>query len=172
MLPRTVVAIVVVAISASCTFGTEPLVPVRVLSPAPSPGGAAGYCPFGIARASSIPSESLVDVMADHVPRWLPDGMGLVEAFGPGEASGGAYFADVNCREVQVWFWRSSDLGQGERMGAWVVNVSGPRDCGNSVLGSSRCIDYHAEVDGGSVGVQMMGLERAEGDRIVESIPL
>jgi hypothetical protein len=98
--------------------------------------------------------------------------MGLVEAFGPGQALGGAYFADAGCREVQLWFWPSSDLGEGEGMGPWVVHVSGPRACSNSVLGTGRCIDYHTAVDGGSISVQMMGLDRAVGDKIVQSIPL
>jgi hypothetical protein len=57
-------------------------------------------------------------------------------------------------------------------MGPWVVEVSGPSECFNAVLGSGRCLNYHAAVDGGSLGVQMMGLERAEGDKIVQSIPL
>ena len=131
------------------------------------------FCPFGPARASAIPSESLADVMANHVPSWLPEGMGLVEAFGPGDgSSGGAYFADARCREVQLWSWDSSETGDGEHMGPWVVEVSGPRDCFNAVLGSGRCINYHTVVGGGSVGVQVMGLERTEADKIVQSIPL
>jgi hypothetical protein len=131
------------------------------------------FCPLGIARASTIPADSLGDVMANHVPTWLPRGMGLVEAFGSGEGfSGGAYFADVRCREVELWFWRSADVGDGERMGPWVVQESSPGDCFNAVLGSARCIIYNTVVHGGSVGVQMMGLERAEADKIVRSIPL
>lgn len=111
--------------------------------------------------------------MQDHVPRWLPDGMGIVEAFGPnGPANGGAFFADANCREIELWFWKSADVGSGPRMGAWTVDESGPSDCSNAVLGAGACIDYHARVAGGSIGVQMMGVARSEGDRIVRSIPL
>jgi hypothetical protein len=173
MFPSRLVILVVAVMGAACTTDTEPSVPTRVLSPAPSPSGEMSFCPFGTSRASSIPPESLADVMANHVPASLPAGMGLVGAFGPSEGSpGGAYFADAQCREIQLWFWDSSELGDGERMGPWAVEVSGPGDCGNSVLGSSRCIEYHAAVDGGSIGVQMMGLERAEGDKIVQSIPL
>jgi hypothetical protein len=111
--------------------------------------------------------------MKDHVPRWLPDGMGLVEVIGPGPgANGGAYFADANCREIELWFWKGGALGSGARMGAWTVEESGPSDCSNSVLGEGVCIDYHAPVDGGSIGVQMMGIPRSQGDRIANSIPL
>jgi hypothetical protein len=39
-----------------------------------------------------------------------------------------------------------------------------------AVLGEARCMIYQARVDGGGVTVQMMGLDRAEGDRIVRSI--
>jgi hypothetical protein len=69
------------AVSASCT-GSNP-----ILSPAPSPPGPLGYCPFGMVRAGEISAASLVSVMADHLPHWLPDGMGLVQGYGP-EAPG------------------------------------------------------------------------------------
>lgn len=154
---------------ASCTSD----VPDRLLSPAPKPTGPVGFCPFGLSRAPLIRPESLDSVMANHVPHWLPDGMGLVQAFGPGVGSlGGAYFADARCREIELWFWKSTGVASGERMGAWTVMVSGPNACGNAVLGSGRCIEYHAPVDGGSIGVQMMGIPRSDGDRIVRSIPI
>lgn len=110
--------------------------------------------------------------MDDHVPRWLPEGMGLVFAFGAGEgAFGGAYFADARCREIELWFWNSSETCSGERVDGWVETESGPHDCGNAVLGSGRCIDYAGRVEGGHIGMQMMGITRSEGDRIVRSIP-
>jgi hypothetical protein len=111
--------------------------------------------------------------MDNHLPRWLPEGMGLVAAFGPGAGShGGAFFADAHCREMEVWFWESTDIGPGQEMGAWTVVVSRPNACGNAVLGTGRCIEYHARVDRGSIGVQMMGIPRSQGYRIVQSIPL
>jgi hypothetical protein len=160
--------------SVACTSAPTPSVPTRILSPAPAvEKGVLHDCPFGPPRASTVAARSLDGVMQDHIPRWLPAGMGLVEAFGPGEGSlGGAYFADGTCREIQLWFWESSDSGSGETMGSWRVEASGPRGCGNAVLGSGACIDYHARVDGGSIGVQMMGVPRSQGDRVVQSIPL
>jgi hypothetical protein len=98
--------------------------------------------------------------------------MGLVEAYGPGLALAGAYFADARCREVQLWFFASTDVDAGERMGPWRVSESGPTACGNAVLGNARCIDYHAPVKGGQIAVQMMGIPRDQGDRIVRSIPV
>jgi hypothetical protein len=158
---------------ASCTSSAPPSVQTGILAPAPKPLGGFNQCPFGPVRASGVASSSLVSVMANHVPRWLPPGMGLVEAFGPGEyAFGGAYFADADCREIQLYFWESSDTGSGPRLGPWVITADVPNGCSNAALGQGRCLEYHAKVPGGSVGVQMMGIDRAAGDRIVGSIPL
>jgi hypothetical protein len=171
---RIAVAVLgVSALAASCTFRAPDPVPSRILSPAPRLTGSFGECVFAPPRASSISPEALANVMEDHVPRWLPDGMGLVMAFAPGwGAKGGAFFSDERCREIELWFWRSTAVGSGQEMGAWRVSVSGPDACENPVLGNARCIEYHARVAGGSIGVQMMGIPRSEGDRIVDSIPV
>jgi hypothetical protein len=111
--------------------------------------------------------------MQNYVPHWLPDGMGLVDAFGSGwGAKGGAHFADARCREIELWFWESSDVGSGQHVGAWVVQQSKPKACGNAVLGEAMCLEYRGRVADGAIGVQMMGLSRPDGDRIVRSIPL
>ena len=179
---RVLVAVTTSVVAlAACTQST-PTVPTRgpaplpslVLSPAPHPPGAFHQCPFGPARASEIPPATLASVMQNHVPHWLPQGMGLVEAFGPGFVGslGGAYFADARCREVELWFWKSTDVGSGPRLGPWTVNADVPNGCGNAVLGDGRCLDYRVRVAGGSVGVQMMGIPRHEGDQVVSSIPI
>jgi hypothetical protein len=72
-------------VSMSACISEPNLVRDPVLSPAPRPSGGMQECPFAPPRASSI--ESLPDVMDDHVPRWLPVGMGLVFAFGPSEGA-------------------------------------------------------------------------------------
>jgi hypothetical protein len=159
--------------TAVCTPSTPSPIPSSVLSPAPSVAG--GRCPFGLARVNTVDPSSLEDVMRDHVPRWLPDGMGLVEAFGSSTlVRGGAWFADDRCREVELWwFWRSTSRVSGpDRTGRWVVEESRPRACANLTLGEARCIYYRTNVEGGQIGVQMMGVDRAVGDRIVRSIPL
>lgn len=154
----------------ACTGSTPPPVPSSVISPAPRVD-----CPFGIARevGRSVDPSSLMRVMHGHVPRWLPEGMGLFQAFGSSTAlRGAAWFADDRCREVQVWLWRSTGRVSGsDRTGPWAVDESGPRACANFVLGEARCIEYRANVEGGQIGVQMMGIDRAVGDRIVRSIP-
>ena len=158
----------VATVASSCT-GSDP-----VLAPAPSPPGPLGYCPFGMARAERISTGSLLRVMADHLPHWLPDGMGLVQGYGP-EAPGEfgcALFADARCREIDLRRSTSFDLGSGQRVGPWTVAASGPGDCGNLILGPARCISYRALVEGGSISIQMMGISRSDGDRIVGSIPL
>ena len=58
------------------------------------------------------------------------------------------------------------------RLGPWTVNADVPNGCGNAVLGDGRCLDYRVRVAGGSVGVQMMGIPRHEGDQVVSSIPI
>jgi hypothetical protein len=112
--------------------------------------------------------------MADHLPHWLPDGMGLVQGYGP-EAPGefgSALFADARCREIDLRRSTSSDLGSGQRVGPWTVAAGGPGDCGNLILGPAQCISYRTVVEGGSLSIQMMGIPRSDGDRIVGSIPL
>lgn len=49
--------------------------------------------------------------------------------------------------------------------------VDSPGECGNEVLGDARCLGHVANVVGGTLVVQMMGIDRAEGDEIVLSIP-
>jgi hypothetical protein len=158
----------------ACTSENPPSFPEQVLSPAPQPSGAIARCPFGLPRASSIAAGSLAEIMDGHIPHWLPEGMGLVSAYGLSHGAHGAgYFADAQCREMELWFWESERIGSGERIGPWVVTeMSGPRDCFNAVLGHARCINYAGRVEGGHIGVQMLGIPRSEGDRIVRSIPI
>jgi len=153
---------------------TRPPVPGSVLATAPSPSSKFDQCPFGPSRSKAIPPASLAGVMQDHVPHWLPGGMGLVDSFGSGWGSiGGAYFADARCREIEVFLWMSTDgPSSGTALGPWKITADEPGGCGNAVLGSGRCLDYRVKVEGGVVGVQMMGLDRSEGDRVVLSIPV
>jgi hypothetical protein len=152
---------------------TSAPVPSFVLSPAPIPVEALHQCPFGPARASVIPPATLASVMVNHIPHWLPVGMGLVDAFGPGSASrGGAYYADTHCREIEVWFWKSREVPSGHRLGPWTITADVQAGCSNAVLGDGRCLGYSVAVSGGQVGVQMMGIPRTEGDRVVQSIPV
>jgi hypothetical protein len=162
------VAVVVLVVS-SCTGssgGPKP-VPTQILSPAPR------NCPFAPARASTVSASSLSTRMSDHVPRWLPSGMGLVEAFGSGDgAIAGGYWADGRCREVQVYLFPGGHgMWTGVKVGGWTLTRSSPYDCSNTVLGSAQCLVYHAMVSEGLLDVQMMGIDRQEGDRIVLSIP-
>src|SRR5262245_47274123 len=165
------VACLVLALTA-CTSESTPPVHDPVLSAAPH--RAMERCPFGLPRANSIAAASLTEVMDGHIPHWLPAGMGLVSAFGLSHgAHGGAYLADAKCREIELWFWQGEKIGSGERVGPWVVTeMSGPKDCFNAVLGRGRWITYEGRVEGGHLGVQMMGIPRSEGDRIVQSIPI
>jgi hypothetical protein len=149
---------------AGCT-GPPPV--ETVLSPAPRD------CPQGIVRADDLPASRLVEQMRGHVPTRLPAGFGLETAWQKGDGmEGAALWADEKCREVFMALWpgHSSTL-VGPKVGDWTVTADAPGECGNAELGSARCLVYHVFVDEGTLGVQMMGLERAEGDEIVLSIP-
>jgi hypothetical protein len=127
------ISLLIVLVADSCTSERPAPVPARILSPAPRPPVKTHECPYAPSRASSVTPKELAGVLDDHVPRWLPEGMGLVFAFGPGDASfGGAYFANIRCREIELWFWDSTGVGSGEGVDGWVVSESGPHDCGNA----------------------------------------
>ncbi|HVQ88382.1 MAG TPA: hypothetical protein VMT88_09370 [Actinomycetes bacterium] len=155
--------------------------------PAPSSGGvdnrgmpepttmlsaASTYCFQGIVRTKSIPTSRLLDGLDGHAPTWLPKGFGLADAH-VGETptdgfSGG--WSDARCRLVSVSVSQGDSLPTGyTAMGKWtIVNTRG--GCFNEVLGKARCLNYWATVEGRLVTVQMMGLGRQDGDRIVRSI--
>ena len=56
--------------------------------------------------------------------------------------------------------------------GEWELTANVPGGCSNAILGPARCLVYHARTADGLLTVQMMGLDRDEGNRVVESIPL
>jgi len=147
---------------AGCTGGNEAL-----LSPAPT------TCPHGIVRAESAPTEELDHLMQGHVPGDLPEGFGIARVWGAGDGTvGSATWTDVRCREVTVGLGKRVAFPQGVPIdGDWFVTVDAPGGCGNAVLGTGRCLRYMAIVDDGTILVSMIGLDRAEADPIVFSIP-
>lgn len=129
-------------------------------------------CPALLIRADAIKPSQLGKTMRGHIPNWLPQDFGLHHSFGAGDGIlGGAAWHDNRCREVLLIFWASlDDQFEGPRVGRWTLTVDAPGECGNNILGMSRCLTYHAAVSGGTLGLQMVGLERSDGDRIAESI--
>jgi hypothetical protein len=110
--------------------------------------------------------------MKGHVPHWLPEGFGLAGTWELGD-SAWATWTDDQCREVTVSVEQGrADATPGPRIGAWTVTVDVPAACSNSVLGTATCLGYQANATMGSVGIQAMGIERQDGDAIVQSIPL
>src|SRR6185312_5728891 len=97
-----------------CT--SAPLPATGVLSPAPSLQHALSYdCgtqAVGLVRFEQIDPASLVEVMDGHLPTWLPDGMGLAEAYGEGwfhpGGLGGARLRDAACRVVEIRYYAST----------------------------------------------------------------
>jgi hypothetical protein len=148
-----------------------------VLSPAPR------VCPLGTMRATALPASSLDKAIDGHLPTWLPDGFGLVGAWGlPSQGLGAdfaaeAVWADDECREIDLTYWNRiegvSRLPDKPRVGDWFVTDK-PGACGNAVLGDARCLWYFTQPESAGIRVQlsvsMMGVSRRIGDAIVRSI--
>jgi hypothetical protein len=161
------------ALLAACTSGSVPPTVDTTTGSPPILVAAPRTCPLPMERGNTVPANQIVDAMDGHVPQWLPTGFGLAGGWTDGHGTW-ATWTDGDCREVTV----SSDHGgpaegaSGPQVGSWVVTADAPGQCANAVLGSATCLDYQAPAPLGSVGVQAMGLERPEGDRVVQSIPL
>ena len=152
----------------SVTQVSAKALPVVTAEPAPR------ACPWGFARAESIPPSDLVEALNGHVPAWLPPGFGLAASYGQEGDSGTlaqGQWSDGQCREVSVGLYDHTLASHdGERVGDWAVIVDGP-GCSNDVLGRARCIVYQSTTQGDRVTVQIMGLDRTDADRLVSSIP-
>jgi len=161
-----VMAVVVALVMAGCT--SDGSAPQEILKTAPRTD-----CPVLI-RADGIKPAQLSQTVRGHIPHWLPDSFGLQHSFGTGEGiSGGAAWTDDRCREVLLILWQTdgTDDFEGPKVGAWTVTENDPGECGNAVLGMSRCLTYHTSTSEGTLSLQLIGLERAQGDRIAKSIP-
>jgi hypothetical protein len=90
--------------------------------------------------------------------------------------SAGATWSDRQCREVQVGVTFAAAPFKppaGHPVGNWTLTRDKPRGCSNAVLGKARCLTYLARLSPrGSIGVEAIGLNRKEANRIVLSIPL
>jgi hypothetical protein len=155
-----------------CSLGSdEPGLPKRILRNAPR------HCPIALPQGPSVPAKELPDAMRGHLPHWLPHGFGVTDIFASDDGSyAGATWSDHRCRQVQVGVNFSSSvfgIRSGHRVGAWTLTKDVPRGCGNAVLGKARCLIYLARLrPAGSAGVETIGLNRKEANRIVLSIPL
>jgi hypothetical protein len=102
-----------------------------------------------------------------HFPRWLPDGFGLSAVYENGFAS----WSDSRCREVSVGVYGDGPgPTAGPTVGPWRVIADAEGGCYNAVLGKARCLDYQTKFGDHVVTVQIMGLDRSDGDKIVQSI--
>jgi TolB protein len=152
--------------------------PIAVLAPAPRD------CPLGmsILRNETVDLDEFQRLMQGYLPRWLPSGFGLLRAIGRDRAEDGSdaagVWSDDRCREVILTFnssWRAVERGtlydpSVPQVGPWSVMADAEDQCGNAVLGKGRCLNYATATVDGLLTLQMMGLERHEGDRIVLSI--
>jgi hypothetical protein len=146
----------------------EPPPPSPILVAAPR------SCPIGITRGTSVSSDDVTSALGGHVPRWLPVSFGIATSERFGEGSVLVTWTDRLCREFTINFHpgQSADPTPGPHLGAWTVAYNVPHQCGNSILGASKCLGYQADTQDGSVNVELIGVGRPEGDRIVRSIPL
>lgn len=162
-------AVVLVAVLVTgCTGSPRPQPQPPDLSPAPI------ECPTGIVHAATLPASELADRMKGHLPLSLPSGFGLAQAWAEGDGFlASATWADGTCREVTLTLSSHEFAPSGTKIGAWTLTTDAPGACGNAVLGDrARCLGYIANLQRGTLVVQMMGLTREEGDEIVLSIPL
>jgi len=148
-----------------------------VLAPAPRD------CPLPLLRSPTISVEEFRRLMGTYLPRWLPDGFGLLRALGPEQdvidgPDVTGIWADTRCREVWLTFssafrGASPDVRYDAslpQVGPWTLRTDEPGECGNAVLGVGRCLDYAAVTQDGVLSLSMIGVKRDDGDRIALSI--
>ena len=144
---------------AACTGGGHAA--PGAASPAPT------SCPQGIHRSGVANVKDIDRVLYGHVPRWLPAGFGLLTLY----ADHSVVWSDRHCREVELGVYGDGDMDPAAAaVGRWRVIADAANGCGNTVLGRGRCLDYQTKIGHHVITVQMMGVERPAGDRIVRSI--
>lgn len=153
---------------------TEPVsVPAApILNPAPRD------CPVGLVNMSTTDVASFQAAVHGQLPTWMPAGFGLLRTYGGGRLTYGIW-SDQNCREVELNYSTFDGSPTGPTIprgapvvGPWRVTGDVPDGCSNQVLGKARCLDYMTSTAEGTIVLQMMGLDREEGDRIALSIDL
>ena len=113
-----------------------------------------------------------------HVPRWLPNGFGLLTwSLPPGGTAG--VWTDDRCRQIElVIFEGNPGSPVADRVGDWAVLA---KPCASDHAAEVLCLEYLAwspgvpgEGEGEvlSLRLRMRGLERNEGDRIALGIPV
>jgi hypothetical protein len=174
-----VIPAILMALSfAACTGSPPPA--TGLTSPAPSLSNelyySCGIASFNVGMQETDPG-SLIEVLDGHVPSWLPSGMGLAQAYGPGGFTpgvlGGADLRDAACRQIRIRYGGSSgESHAGDTFAAWHVTMRSNRGCGESRDQTCPTIWYTARGDHSTLTVTTFGIQRPEADRIVNSIPL
>ena len=125
-----------------------------------------------------------------HVPRWLPDGFGLLPdrswSTEKGAVAWGVW-ADEGCRQIRLTLAggnpnspRWSGFPAVDHVGGWAVTAAAPGSCPGVPAAEGHCLEYRAWPDErGEEGgwapfllLQMLGVDRDEGDRIAMGIPV
>jgi hypothetical protein len=174
----------------------------NLLAPVPAaPDGAVEGCSSFVSRDHSFDvafDPEQVQWLEGHVPRWLPDGFGLVDyvtseyRWDPQEGESTpthsvAVWGDGACRRISlVLFGSARDHRRVDRLysivdevGDWDV-VEG-RGCKASAIAAGSCLHYLARSDDErstngervlGLGLQMSGIDRETGDKIALGIPV
>ena len=145
-------------------------VPSSVLSPVLL---AAESCPGPERTGSPVGPEGLVDALRGHVPRFLPEDMGVLVAWTPSarQPSAGAAWADQRCRTVTVRF-HDIDPTEAAHPGVGTWTAAREQRCENRVLPDVTCLEYRGGADDGLVVLSTVAVGEEEAQEIRDSLPL
>lgn len=130
--------------------------------------GAALECTAPWVRGDKAPNEDASSVLRDHVPTWLPPGLGLVDVYEGDEAR--VRWASGDCRQLFV----STSPSGGSPVESWSPLDGGSAEaatCYSPELGDAECWSTSRDFGDVQISLQTLGLGREETERIIESIP-
>lgn len=130
-----------------------------------------GECFVGILRASRVKPAEVAELLGPRVPTWLPVASGF-SVPGTEQVRGGSYGAiwtDETCRQVMLEVWPDAAGAESPMPdGRWVL--SSAATCTYAAVRNVRCLNYHAQVGGDAISLQLVDLTQQEAIRVVTGI--
>lgn len=139
--------------------------PARALQPGPPQ---AANCAGPRIRASAVSVDELEDLLHGHGPAWLPEGMGLIRAFGPDGDETGGHWAAADCRQLNI----TVNDSPGEASGWAPLDGAAAQEeqCFTEDLGDTDCWNTSRSYGGYSITIQTLGVTRDETQHIADSM--